>query len=142
MSTDLNRQPPACVRLVDIARLGAAKETHPRAVGDRLLTAVALTLVGQCSGHLLVRWEGSTFAILMEGIDPAAAADVISAACAAFSAWEMKVRDNDPHWGGSCSHLASWLCAVTSSEKCSRRRRRNSAVATNTAVTKRLWEVS
>ncbi len=99
MSTDLNRQPPACVRLVDIARLGAAKETHSQAVGDRLLTAVALTLVGQCSGHLLARWEGSTFAILMEGIDPAAAADVISAVCAASSAREMKVRDNDQHLG-------------------------------------------
>jgi len=99
MSTDLNRQPPACLRLVDIARLGAAKETHSPAVGDRLLTAVALTLVGQCSGHLLARWEGSTFAILMEGIDPAAAVDVISAACAASSAREMKVRDNDQHLG-------------------------------------------
>ena len=142
MPTDLNRQPPACVCLVDIARLGAAKETHSPAVGDRLLTAVALTLVEQCSGHLLDQWEGSTFAILMEGIDPAAAADMISAASAGSSAREMKVRDNDPHWGGSCSLLASWLCAVTSSKKCSRRRRRNSAVATNTAVTKRLWEVS
>ncbi len=53
MPTDLNRQPPACVCLVDIARLGAAKETHSPAVGDRLLTAVALTLVEQCSCHLL-----------------------------------------------------------------------------------------
>jgi hypothetical protein len=35
----------------------------------------------------------------MEGIDPAAAADVISAACAASSAREMKVRDNDQHLG-------------------------------------------
>ena len=97
--TSTASRPPACLRLVDIARLGAAKETHSPAVGDRLLTAVALTLVGQCSGHLLARWEGSTFAILMEGIDPAAAVDVISAACAASSAREMKVRDNDQHLG-------------------------------------------
>ena len=49
MPTDLNRQPPACVRLVDIARLGAAKKTHAPAVGDRLLIAVALTLVGSAA---------------------------------------------------------------------------------------------
>jgi len=79
--------------------LKAAKETHSPAVGDRLLTAVALTLVEQCSGHLLDQWEGSTFAILIEGIDPAAAADMISAASAGSSAREMKVRDNDQHLG-------------------------------------------
>ena len=35
----------------------------------------------------------------MEGTDPAAAADMISAACAASSAREIKVRDNDQHLG-------------------------------------------
>ena len=35
----------------------------------------------------------------MEGIDPAAATDMIPAASAGSSAREMKVRDNDQHLG-------------------------------------------
>ena len=94
--TSTSSRPPACASSISLG--WATKETHSPAVGDRLLTAVVLTLVGQCSGHLLARWEG-TFATLMEGTDPAAAADMISAACAASSAREMKVRDNDQHLG-------------------------------------------
>lgn len=98
LTTDTVRE-PACLSLVDIDRLRAVNDIHSAAVGDRLLTAVARTLVEQCSGHLVARWEGGTFAILMEGTDLQAAAAVVSAACTATSAREMKVRENDQPLG-------------------------------------------
>ena len=107
---DVHRPQPPAARLRAPRRYRSAggSKKDPRASGWRSSPDCRCADAGrQCSGHLLARREGSTFAILMEGIDPAAAADVISAACAASSAREMKVRDNDQHWGGSCSHLAS-----------------------------------
>ena len=90
---------PACLSLVDIDRLRAVNESHSPAVGDRLLTVVARTLTEQCSGQLVARWEGGTFAILMEGTDLKTAADIVSDACAAIGAREMKVRENDQPLG-------------------------------------------
>ena len=90
---------PSCLSLVDIDRLRAVNESHSPAVGDRLLTVVGRLLVEQCSGHLVARWEGGTFAVLMDGTDLKTAADTVSKACAAIGAREMKVRENDKPLG-------------------------------------------
>jgi diguanylate cyclase len=94
-----DRAEPACLALVDVDGLRRINESHSPAVGDRLLKVVARTLTDHCRSHLVSRWEGGTFALLLETIDLHAAGKLVADVCEAVGAREMKVRESDEPLG-------------------------------------------
>ncbi|HJO65819.1 MAG TPA: GGDEF domain-containing protein [Sphingomonas sanguinis] len=94
-----NLRDPVCVALVDVDGLRGINESHSPAVGDRLLKVVARALADHCRSHLVSRWEGGTFALLIEGMDLSAAGEMVTEACEAIGAREMKVRESDEPLG-------------------------------------------
>ncbi len=102
----------ACFALIDIDGLRRINGSHSVAVGDRLLKVVARSLTDHCSAQLVGRWDGGTFAVLIETPDLRAAAELISSACEAIGAREMKVRESDAPLGGIS--LSAGVVAVRS----------------------------
>lgn len=86
---------PWCLALCDIDRFKRINDDHGHAVGDRVLAAVAGTLVGTCKGHFVARHGGEEFAILLESMTLAEAADIVEAARAAIEAKRFRDRDTD-----------------------------------------------
>lgn len=74
----LRSRTPLTLQLIDIDHFKAYNELHGHLAGDQCLRIVALTLAdcAQRSGDLLARWGGEEFAVLLPGIDSAAAAQV------------------------------------------------------------------
>lgn len=93
------RTEPACLALVDVVGLRRVNETHSPAVGDRLLTIIARALTDHCRSHLVARWEGGTFALLLEKVDLNAAGEMVAEVCEAIGAREMRVRESDEPLG-------------------------------------------
>jgi len=91
--------PQTCVALVDVDGLRRINEAHSIEVGDRLLKIVARDLIDLCPGHTVARCEGGTFAILATDIDLRAAGRMLTKACEAFSARDMRVRDSNKPLG-------------------------------------------
>ena len=92
--------PEGCsVALVDVDRFRAVNDQYGRAVGDRVLRAVAETLRESCSGHLVARWDGQAFMVLFEAASPAEAADLLKTARVALTSRRMKLRENDKPLG-------------------------------------------
>ena len=93
-------EPEGCsVAIVDVDRFRAVNDQYGRAVGDRVLRAVAETLRENCSGHLVARWDGQALMVLFEGTNPAEAASLVELARAALTARRMKLRENDKPLG-------------------------------------------
>lgn len=90
---------PVCLALVDVDGLRGVNEGHSPAVGDRLLKVVARALADHCRSHLVSRWDGGTFALLIEGMDLRAAGEMVTDACEAIGARELKVRESDEPLG-------------------------------------------
>jgi len=88
-----------CLALVDVTALRLINEGHGHAVGDRLLKAVAVTLVEACAPHMVGRWEGGTFAVLFDRVDLAEASEILAAACTAVADKRMRVRETDAPLG-------------------------------------------
>ncbi len=88
-----------CVALVDIDGLRGINEAHSAEVGDRLIKIVARDLIDQCPGHVVARSEAGTFAILASDIDLAAAGKMVTRACEAFGARDMRVRESNQPLG-------------------------------------------
>lgn len=88
-----------CVALVDIDGLRRINEAHSAEVSDRLIKIVARDLIDLCPGHIVARLEGGTFAILASNIDLPAAGKMVSRACEAFGARDMRVRESNQPLG-------------------------------------------
>jgi diguanylate cyclase len=96
LAVDPNSQ-CTCVALVDMDGLRRINEAHSVEVGDRLIKIIARDLIDHCPSHVVARSEGGTFAILARDIDLAAAGRMVTRACEAFGARDMRVREsNDP----------------------------------------------
>ena len=93
------RAEPACLALIDVDGLRRVNESHSPAVGDRLLKVVARALTDHCRSHLVSRWDGGTFALLLESMDLHAAGELVADVCEAVGAREMKVRESDEPLG-------------------------------------------
>lgn len=84
----------ACLAILDIDHLRRINDGHSPAVGDRLLKVVARTLADVCHEHLVTRWDGGAFAILLEQTDLRSAGEILARACEAVSARDMRVRES------------------------------------------------
>lgn len=83
----------------DIDRFKAVNDTHGHAVGDRVLAAVARVLEESCPGHMVSRFGGEEFVVLLAGTDVAAAAELLNRARCELGARSFKVRETDDHLG-------------------------------------------
>lgn len=86
---------PYCLALCDVDRFKRVNDEHGHTVGDRVLSAVGRTLVELCPGHLVVRYGGEEFAILMTATDLIPATAILQAACAGIAAKRFRNRGTD-----------------------------------------------
>lgn len=88
--------PGGCsVALIDVDRFRRINDEHGHAVGDRVLQAVATELAGACKPHVVARWGGEEFLVLMDGLTAAEAATVIARVKGGLSLRHLKVRESD-----------------------------------------------
>lgn len=69
-----------CIALCDIDRFKLINDEHGHAVGDRVLSAIGRALGDACGGHLVARHGGEEFAVLLQQIDLAQAAELLDRA--------------------------------------------------------------
>lgn len=84
---------PWCLALCDVDRFKRINDDHGHAVGDRVLAAVAGTLVGTCRGNFVARHGGEEFVILLGLVTLAEAGDIVETARAAIAAKRFRDRD-------------------------------------------------
>ncbi|WP_375404245.1 GGDEF domain-containing protein [uncultured Sphingomonas sp.] len=103
--------PEGCsVAIIDVDRFGTINDQYGRAVGDRVLRAVAQTLQESCSGQTSARWDGNAFMVLFEAMNPTDATDLLETGREALTARRMKLRENDKPLG-----MVSFSAGVVSS---------------------------
>ena len=86
---------PHCLALCDIDRFKRINDQHGHGVGDRVLGMIAKSLSEAFEGHLVCRYGGEEFAVLLSGIDLAAASQMLDDARASTSARRLRNRDTD-----------------------------------------------
>jgi diguanylate cyclase len=79
----------------DIDWFKAVNDTHGHAVGDRVLKAVASVLEESCPGHMVARFGGEEFVVLLTGADAMAAADLLEGARLELASRSFRVRETD-----------------------------------------------
>ncbi|MBB5712392.1 GGDEF domain-containing protein [Sphingomonas xinjiangensis] len=88
-----------CAALVDIDHFRQLNDVHGSGVGDRVLKLLATTLEDCCAPHLVGRWGGEEFLIILEGTAIGSAAALIEKARATLTAKRLRVRDSDQPLG-------------------------------------------
>jgi diguanylate cyclase len=86
---------PYALAICDIDHFKRLNDRHGHAVGDRVLHALAQTLDTECAGHLVVRYGGEEFAILIRGLDLDSATALVDRARAAVSGRRFRNRETE-----------------------------------------------
>ncbi|MEG3123901.1 diguanylate cyclase [Sphingomonas sp. GB1N7] len=89
-------EPGGCtaIAICDIDRFKTINDRHGHQVGDRVIKAVADSIAGSCEPHLVARWGGEEFVVVMEGVPLAAAADIIERSNRSLQNRVFRVRDS------------------------------------------------
>lgn len=95
LQTLADRGAPLAVAFCDIDHFKAINDRFGHAVGDRVLQAVAETLAETMRPHVVGRFGGEEFVVLLPGVDADTAYALIEQAREAVSARRMRVRDTD-----------------------------------------------
>jgi diguanylate cyclase len=90
---------PFSAAVCDIDSFKSINDRHGHLVGDRVLKAVAQVLESACDGHLVYRFGGEEFVVLMAHVHGRAASLLIDAARAMLSARHFRVRETDAEVG-------------------------------------------
>lgn len=90
---------PFCLALCDIDRFKRINDDHGHAVGDRVLSAIARSLAAECDGHLVVRYGGEEFAILLRGVDLVDAAEELDRVRSVIAGKRFRDRETDRSLG-------------------------------------------
>jgi len=90
---------PYCLAVCDIDRFKRVNDDHGHAVGDRVLSAVGKTLADHCADHMVVRYGGEEFVILLSGLDLIAASKLLDETRAAIGSKRFRNRDTDKPLG-------------------------------------------
>lgn len=84
-----------CLALCDVDRFKRINDGFGHGVGDRVLTAIGDTLRVACDGHLVARHGGEEFVVLIDGLPPEHAAELLEDARAGVSAKRFRSRETD-----------------------------------------------
>ncbi|MBB5712825.1 GGDEF domain-containing protein [Sphingomonas xinjiangensis] len=88
-----------CTALVNIDHFRQLNDVHGSGVGDRVLKLLATTLEDCCAPHLVGRWGGEEFLIILESAAIGSAAALVEKARATLTAKRLRVRDSDQPLG-------------------------------------------
>ena len=83
------------VAICDVDRFKRINDEFGHAVGDRVLNAIGRILVDDCAGHVVSRYGGEEFAILMTAIDAASARAMLEQARTSVGAKRFRCRYTD-----------------------------------------------
>lgn len=88
-------EPHGCTALAicDIDRFKTINDKHGHQVGDRVIQAVADSIATSCEPHIVARWGGEEFVVLMDGMALEDAADLIETANRNLQSRSFRVRD-------------------------------------------------
>ena len=106
---------PDCIAICDVDRFKMINDQHGHGVGDRVLSAIARTLVEMLRGHLVARHGGEEFAILMRNTTLTEAARLLDAARAAVAAKRFRTRETAALLGQIT--LSGGVTALASTER-------------------------
>lgn len=81
--------------LCDVDLFKAINDSHGHGVGDRVLKAVASVLDATSAGHLVGRYGGEEFVVLLGGVRAAAAASLMESARCELARRSFRVRGTD-----------------------------------------------
>lgn len=79
--------------ICDIDAFKAINDGHGHEVGDRVLKVVAAALAQGCAPHLVGRWGGEEFIVLLDEADPARAAEIVDDVREELSRRRIRVRE-------------------------------------------------
>jgi diguanylate cyclase len=85
--------------VADIDNFKTINDRHGHAVGDRVLRAVAHVLETSCSGHMVSRFGGEEFVVLLEHTGTCSAAALVDAARCDVAQRRFKLRETDDEIG-------------------------------------------
>jgi diguanylate cyclase len=90
---------PRTIAVCDIDTFKAINDGHGHEVGDRVLKVVAATLAEGCAPHLVARWGGEEFIVVLDESDPARAAEIIDTVREQLGYRALRVRETGESLG-------------------------------------------
>lgn len=90
---------PRTLAVCDIDAFKTINDSHGHEVGDRVLKVVAAALAEGCAPHLVGRWGGEEFIVILDQADPELAAETIDAVRAELVQRHLKVRETGQSLG-------------------------------------------
>ena len=90
---------PRTIAVCDIDAFKAINDGHGHEVGDRVLKVVAGALADGCAPHLVGRWGGEEFIVVLDEADPARAAEIIDDVRERLGYRALKVRETGESLG-------------------------------------------
>jgi len=90
---------PRTIAICDIDAFKAVNDGHGHEVGDRVLKVVAATLADGCKPHLVGRWGGEEFIVVLDEADPARAAEIIDDVREQLGYRALRVRETGESLG-------------------------------------------
>lgn len=100
--------------LCDVDHFKRINDTFGHAVGDRVLTAIGQTLAKRCGGHLVARFGGEEFAVLIDGLGGHEARTLLDDVRASISDRRFRLRESELPIGQIT--LSIGLAALSESE--------------------------
>lgn len=90
---------PRTIAVCDIDAFKAINDGHGHEVGDRVLKVVAAALAEGCEPHLVGRWGGEEFLVVLDESDPERAARIIDHVREELGARNLRVRETGASLG-------------------------------------------
>lgn len=87
------------VAICDVDHFKSINDRYGHAVGDRVLKLVASSLAQSCDPHLVARWGGEEFIVLMNGVDLDGAAAMVDSARVELAGRNLRLRETDEPLG-------------------------------------------
>jgi diguanylate cyclase len=86
---------PIALAICDIDRFKAINDRYGHPVGDRVIKAVAESIARSCAPHIVARWGGEEFVVVMRGLTQSDARTVVTAANQTLQRRTFRLRDTD-----------------------------------------------
>lgn len=89
----------SALAICDIDFFKSVNDRYGHVVGDRVLQLVATSLAKSCEPHLVARWGGEEFIVLINGADVDEAARIVDRARTELAARNVRLRTTDEPMG-------------------------------------------
>lgn len=90
----LDKAGSTALAICDIDRFKAINDRHGHPVGDRVIKAVADSIAGSCAPHVVARWGGEEFVVLMHGVSLPDAHAIVQSANDALQRRAFRIRES------------------------------------------------